>query len=92
MTERPISQKEYVAYLMESDMSMYPVRKTKYRFSYADRRMELDVYPFSAEKAVLFVYGDTNAPLELPDELRLIREVSNEKEYKNSALAKTQRL
>lgn len=92
VTERPISQKEYVAYLMESDMSMYPVRKTKYRFSYADRRMELDVYPFSAEKAVLFVYGDTNAPLELPDELRLIREVSNEKEYKNSALAKTQRL
>lgn len=91
VTERPISQKEYVAYLMESDLSMHSVRKAKYRFSYDDRRMEIDVYPFSDEKAVLFVYGSRD-DIRLPEELKLIREVTGEAEYKNSALAKRQRL
>ena len=91
VTERPISQKEYVSYLMESDLSMHSVRKAKYRFSYDDRRMEIDVYPFSDEKAVLFVYGSKD-DIRLPVELKLIREVTGEAEYKNSALAKRQRL
>ena len=46
-TERPIPQKEYVQYLMESDMSLLSVRKVKYRFAFASQRFEIDVYPFS---------------------------------------------
>ena len=92
VTERPISQKEYIAYLMESDLSMHAVRKTKYRFSYADRRMEIDVYPFSRDRAILFVYGKTDTAPRLPEELLLIREVSGDPEYKNSALARRQML
>ena len=55
-TERPISQKQYEKYLLERDTALSPVRKTKYRFVFADRRCEIDVYPFSAERAVLFQY------------------------------------
>lgn len=92
VTEKPISQKEYVAYLMESDLSMHPVRKTKYRLNYNGMRMEIDIYPFSADKAVLFVYGKRAGEAKLPEELELIREVTGEPEYKNSALARRQTL
>lgn len=86
VTERPISEKEYVAYLMESDLSLHAVRKLKYRFGYGNSRLEIDVYPFSQDKAILFVYGDQENP-ELPEELQLVREVTGEAEYKNRQLA-----
>ncbi|MBQ8217090.1 MAG: AAA family ATPase [Oscillospiraceae bacterium] len=92
VTERPISQKEYIAYLMESDILMHPVRKTKYRFNFDDRRMEIDIYPFSKDKAILFVYGKDKAELRLPSGLELIKEVTGLAEYKNSALAREQKL
>lgn len=33
-TEKPISEKEYIRYLMEGDTSLHTVHKTKYRFVY----------------------------------------------------------
>ena len=89
VTEKPISEKEYVAYLMESDLSLHAVRKVKYRFGYRSSRMEIDVYPFAQERAVLFVYGGGEKP-ELPEEIRLIKEVTNQAEYKNRQLAASQ--
>ena len=89
VTERPISEKDYVGYLMEADLRLHSVRKRKYRFNYDGRRMELDIYPFSEEKAVLFVYG---ADGELPPEIEIIKEVSDMAEYKNRALADSQSL
>lgn len=89
VTERPVSEKEYVAYLMESDLSLHAVRKIKYRFGYRNSRLEIDVYPFSQDKAILFVYGGQENP-ELPEELHLIREVTGEAEYKNRQLAMVQ--
>ena len=89
VTERPISEKDYVSYLMEADLSLHSVRKRKYRFDYEGKRMELDIYPFCEDKAVLFIYG---GDAELPPEIELIREVSDEAEYKNRALADRQSL
>ncbi len=89
VTEKPISEKEYVAYLMDSDLSLHAVRKLKYRFGYKNSRLEIDVYPFSQEKAVLFVYGGAEE-LQLPQEISLIKEVTGDKTYKNRQLAMTQ--
>ena len=90
MTERPISEKEYIRYLMESDLTLRAVRKTKYRFHYAGRAMEIDVYPFSDERAILFVYGSDHESAELPEEISVLRDVSGEADYKNRRLASTQ--
>lgn len=89
-TERPISQKQYEKYLLERDTALSPVRKTKYRFVFADRRCEIDVYPFSAEKAVLFQYGQSSAAL--PEEITVLREVTEDADYKNRKLAALQKL
>lgn len=90
VTEKPISEKEYVTYLMEADLSLHSVRKLKYRFSFQDHRMELDVYPFSKDRAILFVYGAE--PFELPPEIEVLRDVTGDIAYKNRTLAETQRL
>ena len=90
VTERPISEKEYVAYLMEADLSLHSVRKLKYRFDYARHRMALDVYPFSKNKAILFVYGA--GPFELPPEIEVLQDVTGDEDYKNRALAARQSL
>ena len=47
-------------------MSLHPVRKTKYRFNFEGKRFEIDVYPFSADRAVMFVYGDGSESAKLP--------------------------
>ena len=91
VTERPISEKQYVRYLMESDNRMHSVRKTKYRFIYGGHRMEIDIYPFSSDKAVLFAYSD-GSPATLPPELRVLREVTGDPTYKNRQLAISQAL
>ena len=90
VTERPISEKEYIRYLMESDLTLRAVRKTKYRFQYAGRPMEIDVYPFSTEKAILFAYGAGHDGAELPEELKVLRDVTDDADYKNRRLASTQ--
>ncbi len=90
VTEKPISGKEYVRYLMEGDNTLHSVRKTKYRFVFAGCRHEIDIYPFSGDRAVLFQYGSGNA--DMPPELTVIREVTGDPAYKNRRLAQTQTL
>ena len=90
-TEKPISEKAYIRYLMEGDSSLHSVRKTKYRFIYEGRRFELDVYPFSTEKAVLFMYAG-GADAVMPPEIRMLREVTGDAAYKNRQLARVQAL
>ena len=52
--------------------------------------MEIDVYPFDHEKAILFVYAAEEKPL--PPEIKVIREVTGDAAYKNKQLARTQKL
>lgn len=90
-TERPITEKEYHRYLLEADPDLQSVSKTKYRFVFDSRRFEIDVYPFSGERAVMFCYSEDDGA-GLPPETEVIREVTGQPEYKNKQLAKNQRL
>ena len=89
VTEKPISEKQYLHYLMECDEQLHSVRKEKHRFIYRDCKFELDVYPFSGDRAVLFMYGES---AEVPPEITVLREVTGDPAYKNRQLAKVQAL
>lgn len=92
-TERPISQKAYIQYLMEGDSSLHAVHKVKYRFSYERQSFSIDVYPFCKDKAVLRVAlpaGQTE--VQLPPEIRILEDVTDRAEYKNRYLARCQTL
>ena len=88
VTEKPISAKEYDEYIREADASLSPVEKIKYRFTYDGCNMEIDIYPFSNDKAILFVYGGNN----IPKGIKVISDVTGDVEYKNRRLARKQAL
>lgn len=90
-TERPITEKEYGRYMLEADPTLSSVSKVKYRFVYDSCRFEIDVYPFSAERAVLFCYSE-KPECSAPPELEIISDVTGKAEYKNKQLAKSQTL
>lgn len=77
--------------MLEADPALQSVSKTKYRFVYDSCRFEIDVYPFSAERAVMFLYSD-KPERSTPPEIEIISEVTGRPEYKNKQLAKTQLL
>ena len=91
-TERPISLKDYRKYLQEADPELQPVHKVKYRFYEKGQRFEIDIYPFSGEKAVMFVYTEEQKELIPPEEIQILREVTAELAYKNKTLARTQQI
>lgn len=90
-TEKPISQKDYVTYLMEGDPALHAVHKVKYRFTYACQRFEIDVYPFSDDKAIMFRYAGSDS-VKLPPEITVLRDVTGNPDFKNRQLAKSQKL
>lgn len=90
-TEKPISEKKYTQYLLEGDPELSAVHKVKHRFVYKDSRFEIDVYPFSDERAIMFCYAD-DADAKLPPEIAVIKEVTGDPRYKNKQLAIRQEL
>ncbi len=92
-TERPISAKAYESYLLEAEPELQPVHKVKYRFNDRHQRFEIDVYPFSRDRAVMFAYaGADENEIVPPPEVTILREVTGVPEYKNKTLAKRQTL
>ena len=90
-TEKPITEKQYNGYMLEADPELRSVSKTKYRFVYDSRRFEIDVYPFSSEKAVMFIYGEKPEHC-VPDGIEILSEVTGDPQYKNKALSRADSL
>lgn len=90
--EQKISEEEYINYLSEADTSLHQISKERFCFLYKNKYFELDIYPFSDEYAILEIeLNNINENIELPP-FKIIKEVTDETEYKNSSLAKTQKL
>ncbi len=87
--ERRLSQREYLALLMEADPALRPIRKTRYCLTWEEQYFEIDVFPFWNDRAILEIeLSDENAPIRFPKELNVLREVTEEEEYKNAYLAR----
>ena len=87
--EKRLSKDEYLELLMNADTSKHPIRKTRYCLVYKNQYFEIDIYPFWKDKAITEIeLNNENQEIEIPKQLKLIREVTNDKRYKNSELAK----
>lgn len=92
-TEKPISEKEYIRYLMQGDPALHAVHKVKYRFSYGGRRFEVDIYPFDSERAILrAALPEGECDPAAPQEIRILREVTDDPAFRNHTLADRQKL
>jgi len=87
--EKRLSKDEYLELLMDADTTKHPIRKTRYCLIYKNQYFEIDIYPFWGDKAILEIeLNSENQEFEIPKQLEVIKEVTNDKKYKNSELAK----
>lgn len=87
--EREIDGDAYRAYLSEARPDSAEVVKTRYRIPYAGHTLEVDVYPFWRDTAVLEVeLAEEGEPVKLPAWVSILREVTAEPLYKNTNIAR----
>ncbi len=86
--ETRLSQSEYLALLMDADTSKRQIRKNRYCLTYEGQYFEIDVYPFWNDRAIAEIeLSDENAEIVFPKQLKIIKEVTDDKAYKNASLA-----
>ena len=86
--EREITLDEWDALLRRADSGRRPIIKRRWCVPYAGHTLEIDVFPFWADRA--FCEAELSAEdeeLKLPDWISVIREVTEDPRYTNSALA-----
>lgn len=87
--ERRLTKDEYLERLMDADPTRRPIRKDRYCLADGNQYFEIDVYPFWKDKAIVEIeLSDPEEEIRFPKALKLIREVTDEIEYKNSSLAR----
>ncbi len=87
--EKEITREEYERLLKDTDPTRRPIVKTRHVLPYEGHLLELDVYPFWKKQAVLEVeLASEDEPFSLPPEIRVLREVTADKAYKNAFLAR----
>lgn len=86
--EGRISQTDYEAYRRDADPDRHPILKTRYRIPYQSQILEIDLYPFWTDRAVLEIELDSESqPIHIPTWLHVLKEVTADHRYKNVSLA-----
>ena len=84
-----ISRAEYEAYCAERNPEMNAILKTRYRIPYAGQTLEIDVYPFWTDRAVLEIELDSEEQQTvIPEWVNVLKDVTADFRYKNSSLAR----
>ncbi|MBE6781172.1 MAG: hypothetical protein E7540_00385 [Ruminococcaceae bacterium] len=87
--EEEISSEEYRELFCFADPNRKTLKKTRYRYSYQGKVIEIDVFPFWTKQALCEVELESeDEKFNLPKFIEVIREVTSDKAYKNHALSK----
>lgn len=87
--ESRISKDEYLRLLLEADTSMHQIRKNRYCLIHKNQYFEIDIYPFWKDKAILEIeLIKENEKINLPKNIKVIKEVTDDPEYSNYNIAK----
>lgn len=87
-TERRLTKAEYDE-LLEAAEHPLTIEKTRYCLTYDNQYLEIDVYPFWDNQATLEVeFPDELQEVRFPPEIKVIKDITDDPAYRNSALAK----
>ena len=87
--EKHVSENEYNSLLEEKDLEKTPIVKTRYSFEYKEHIIEIDVYPFWSDVAILEIELSSEAEkYDIPEYIVVLKNVTEDKRYKNTNLAK----
>lgn len=86
--EKRLSKDEYRELLWEEDLSRERIKKVRYLIEDNNAYYELDTYPFWEDQAILELSLETKGKiLPLPKEIEVIREITDDPEFDNLAIA-----
>ncbi len=86
--EDEVSEEEYKALLKRADKKCRTIEKVRYCVPFGGFTFEIDVFPFWQDKAFMEVeMPSEETAVELPDFVKIIREVTDDNRYTNHALA-----
>lgn len=86
--EDEITEGEYLSLSRFIRQGTAPVEKKRITFSYENHTLEVDIFPFWQDKAFLEIEVENKDALPpIPDFIKVIKDVSLDKDYRNSALA-----
>ena len=87
--ERRLTQNEYLALLMESDNKLHTIHKTRYCLSENNQYFEIDIYPEWDNQAIMEIeLSSENEIIKIPEFIKIIKEVTDNNDYKNYQMAK----
>ena len=86
--EKILEQDEYLSELMNINTFQNPIRKTRYCLSYMSSSLEIDIYEFWKDKAILEIeLADEESEYSIPDFIKILKDVTDDPIYKNSSLS-----
>ena len=86
--EYEISEEQYTEELKSADKAKKAIEKTRYAFSYKQHTIEIDIFTFWSDRALLEVeLCSEKEEFSIPNFIEIIKEVSEDNRYKNTNLA-----
>lgn len=86
--ETRLTKDEYLTLLMDADTTKKQIRKDRYCLTYDSQYFEIDIYPFWQDKAIVEIeLTNENTEIKFPDFIKIIKEVTDDSNYKNASLA-----
>ena len=86
--ERELTREEYEAYLRQAEPTLRPIVKTRWCVPFGGHTLEIDVFSFWDDRAFCEVeLSSEDEAVRLPAWMRVVRDVSGDRRYLNSALA-----
>lgn len=87
--EEEITEAAYRALLERADPEARTIRKERWVLVYRGQSFEIDLFPFWAHQAYLELeLADESQVIDFPPDIRILREVTDDPRYTNSALAR----
>ena len=87
--EREITAAAYEKALTTADPAATPIEKTRYAIPCGPHTLEIDIYPFWQDAAILEIeLSSEEEQVNIPEYLCILREVTADCRFKNAALAK----
>ena len=90
-SDKVLSSRQYYDYSPEIDTNLKPINKERYSFIKDNLFYKLDIFDFDATKGILSVQASEGQKPELPYYIRLIKDVTDDSNYKNYYLAQSQK-
>ena len=88
--ESEISKDEFDALMQNRDPSRATIKKVRYRIPFEDKLLEIDLFDFWKDRAFLEIELESETDtFNVPSFLSIIKEVTEDRRYRNSALAVT---